>query len=432
MRTHIPDSYERERMSEATRALMCDFAAGDTQRPLHRTDADWEEVFRGVCRNGLVGLTYRHLGHWHSPDYPPQWFIDRIQEAHRMRAIRMALMYRKIGQVLSRLTESGLEYMVVKGPAVAYSLYPDPTLRTFNDLDLVVRERDWAATHEVIVGMGFVAQENLAQPPPKFSPQVVLYEQKYWHRTSGMLVEVHYGDLLNAGLVARDVEGFWRRAVKLDLEGVPVKTLSPGDQLIHLCAHAHYHGYTRLNWFSDLAFLIRDHGDRIPWPQVIEVVRREEAQVPVYYTLRFLQALLGVAAPDDVLGEIRPDRFRLWMHERFLPEDRVLSLQPMPRPDFSFYFLPLLKRLAPDLLVMGRRGDKLRCLLRVAVPPRAWLRHYYRIGDTSRLAIHYFLHPLKLAYHYLAEIGTALLKRERNPAPAQAANAQASESKPQI
>jgi hypothetical protein len=184
--------------------------------------------------------------------------------------------------------------------------------------------------------------------------------------------------------------------------------LSLEDQLIHLCTHAHYHGYTRLNWFSDIAFIVRDHAAQLDWERLLETVRIEEVQVGVCYTLHFLDRLLGVSAPADVLAALQPDRFRRWWHERYLPEEKVLSLQPMWRPDFSFYFIPLFKRLLPDLLVMGRRGDKLRYLLQLLFPPRTWLRDYYKLGDTSRVAVHYLLHPLKLTYHYLAEVVTVV------------------------
>jgi len=197
-------------------------------------------------------------------------------------------------------------------------------------------------------------------------------------------------------------------AVLVDVEGEPVKVLSLEDQLIHLCAHAHYHGYTRLNCFSDMAFIVRDQAARLDWERLLQTVRIEEAQVGVYYSLRFLDQLLAVGVPGDVLAALRPDRFRRWWHQRYLPEEKVLSLQPMWRPDFSFYFIPLFKRLLPDLLVMGRRGDKLRYLLRLLLPPRIWLRDYYKLSHTPRIAMHYLLHPLKLTYHYLAEVVTAI------------------------
>jgi hypothetical protein len=403
------DTHERRPLSDTTRALLCDFAAGDVTRPLSRLDADWEDVLQHVCSNGLLGLTHAYLAHRECQDYPPPEFRQWIQQAHTTNTTRMLLVYRNVVKVLAQLARREIDCMVVKGPALAYTVYPDPAWRSFNDLDLIVRERDWATMHQLMLEMGFRPEANQPpQPPPKLVPSAVVYESKYWHRETSFLVEVHYDDILNAGLASRDVEGFWERAVSIDVEGVPAKALSLEDQLIHLCAHAHYHGYTRLNGFSDIAFIVRDHAARLNWEQLVKTVRIEEAQVAVYYTLCFLDRLFGIQVPADVLSGLRPDPFRRWWHERYMPQRKVLSLQPMWRPDFSFYFLPLFKRLLPDLLVMGRRREKLRCLLRLLLPPPAWLRYYYRLDDAESIALHYLLHPPKLAYHYLAEVVTAL------------------------
>jgi hypothetical protein len=400
-------SYERVPLSPATRALLCTFAAGDLQRPLPCVDADWAEVFQGVCRNGLLGLTYRYLHQGLSRDYPPAAFRDAIQQARYREAVGVALLYRGIRTVLTQFTAAGLDFLVLKGPALAQQVYPHPSLRTFSDLDLMVHERDLWAIQRALLEAGFIAEDGDALFRPKLVPQATIYELKYWHPTLQLRVEVHADDLLNAGLASRDLAGFWARVDSIALQGVPVKVLSLEDQLIHLCAHLHYHGYVRLNWFADLAFLVRDQAARLDWEQILATVRREEAQVAVYYSLHFLQQVLGVDPPAPALAALRPDRFRRWWHERYLPERRVLSLAPMPRPDFSFYFVPLLKRLLPDLLVMGRRREKLRYLLHVLLPPPAWLRAYYRIADARPVAPHYLLHPLKLLVHYLAEVASA-------------------------
>jgi hypothetical protein len=79
----------------------------------------------------------------------------------------------------------------------------------------------------------------------------------------------------------------------------------------------------------------------------------------------------------------------------------------MPRADFSFYFLPLFKRLVPDLLVMddaARSFVTWRCSRRSS----SWLRHYYAVPEHAGIGIYRVLHPLKLAWHYLAEIGEAI------------------------
>jgi len=310
--------------------------------------------------------------------------------------------------VLEAIRAAEIEAIVLKGPAVAHTVYPDPMLRTFGDLDLLVRERDWHAIHAALLDLGFIQLDNLPQPPPKLFPNAVTYELKYLHPGVKFVVEVHFDDLYNAGLATRDIDGVRRRAVLIELDGVPVKVLSIEDQLVHLSAHAHFHGYTRLNWLADLAVIVRDHQARVDWNRVIDIVRSDEVEVPVYFSLTVLRQMMDIRIPQFVFDATRPDRFRRWWHEHYLPVDEVVSLQPMSRPDFSFYFSPLFKRLLPDLLVMGRRREKLGYLPRVAVPPADWLRYYYHLGETDRLAIHYILHPVKLAYHYVNEILSAL------------------------
>jgi hypothetical protein len=407
----IRDSYERTPSTEAVRSVLCVFAAGDPKRVLPRLDVDWEQVFKGVARNGLIGLTHYYLEQNEKLDFLPPSFREQIHRAHLARTVQMARLYQNIGRVICELEDSGIDFLVVKGPALAYGVYPDPALRAFNDLDIIVREQSWNEVYRLLKKLGFKQEENFPYPPPKLIPQLSPYESKYWHTKSGFLVEVHYEDLYNVGLTSRDVDGFWRRANKLNIENFTVHVPSLEDQLIHACMHAHYHGYTRLNWFSDLALIVRDHTKHLKWEQVIQTVQIEEAQTGVYYSLFFLERLLGISIPTHVLDAVRPDSFRRWWHERYLPAHRVLSLQPMPRPDFSFYFAPLFKRLIPDLLIMGRRREKLGYLLRLFIPPPNWLKNYYNLTDERTIALHYFLHPLKLFGHYLDEIIQVLLKK---------------------
>ncbi len=400
------DSLERSYFTPTTRHLLCHFAAGELQRPLPELPAvDWEEVFQAICSHGVLGLTQRYLHQQQTHTaYPPPDFCQRIQQAHRLNVMRMVVRQGKVRRVLQHLLEASSSFMVIKGPAIAYGIYPDAVLRAYNDLDILVRTRDWTSMHQILLGMGCIPAEDQPHPPPALIPGDIPYEQKYWQPDMALLIEVHYDDILNAGLAARDSKGFWQRSLLMDIDGLAIRVMSLEDQLVHLCAHAHYHGYTRLNWLSDIALIVRDHAARLNWQHVVQIVRTEEAHVPVYFSLLFLEQVLGVGVPGGVLVALRPDPMRRWWHEHYLPAKQVIALQPMWRPDFSFYFRPLFKRLLPDLLVMGRRRDKLRYLVQLCYPSQAWLRHYYHLGDSEWIGMHYLLHPLKLIYHYMAEM----------------------------
>ncbi len=404
------DRLERVPVSDALRAVLVALASGDVSRPVAWEGVDADDLLAALYREGLIGLAHRYtLESPHGAAVPPR-VAERVREAHLVTSVRLAVSYQMMGRVLRRLTRVAPPFLIAKGPAVAQTLYPNPWLRTFSDVDLIAHQRDWRALDDVLLRMGFTPARDALVPMPPLSGADCLYERTY-HHPSGFMLDVHYDDLLNCGLAARDADGFWRRARTIEVEGVPVRTLAPADQFVHLCAHAHYHGYTRLVWLSDLAFLVRDHGDEVDWTQVVDTVRLEETQVPVYYTARLLAAMLCVAVSPEVLAQVRPDRFRRAVHEALMPERDLLALQPMWRPDLSFYFLPLLKRLVPDLLVMGRRRDKLAYLARLLVPPSHWLRRYYSLSPSSPIWPHYILHPLKLAHHYLTELATAVRLR---------------------
>lgn len=406
------DSYKREKISADALQIMLDFAAGDKNLELHQLPVDWQQVYEGICRNGLVGLTYNFLQSYSGQAYPPNEFREAVRSTYYISAVRMTMMHRSMLIVMRTLNEAGLDYLIVKGPAVAFRFYEVPASRVFNDLDIVIHERDWENIHKILLEAGFEQDENLPKPPPKVVPQAVLYETKYYHQTLGLRVEVHYDDILNAGLASCDVEGFWQRSQLLTVQGVAFKVLCVEDQLIHLCAHAHYHGFVRLNWFSDIALILRSRKDTLDWELIQKVVAVEEIQVPMYYSLYFLQQLMGVSLPEEILEKWQPGRICRWLHEYYMPEAQVLSMCPMPMFAYSFYFLPLYRRLIPDLLIMGRKKDKIHYLVHLIIPPSDWLEYYYHLKSKRWIFLHYLLHPIRLLLIYIRETWQALTNRK--------------------
>lgn len=398
------DSFRPVPLSGPTRTVLIQLASGDLDRPVSAPSADWNEILAGVYSHNLLGLTHRYLMSGVSRDEFPKAFRDDIVQSFQVSRFHSTLMYRWITEVTSGISDAGVDSMMLKGPALAHLVYPDETLRTFGDLDLMIRECDMMHAHNVLGQLGLSPEIDIASVPAKLTRWSTTYELRYLDRACGFLLEMHYDDLLNAGLRSRDRDGFWERSRTVTIQDCGIRTLSLEDHLIHLCCHMHYHGYVRLNWLADLAFLVRDHGDELEWDQVARTVRAEEAQTPVTYSLQYLEQLSGIVAPPAVMHAITPDRLRRRLHEYYLPSERVLALEPIPRPDFSFYFQPVFKRLIPDLLVMGRRREKLQALLRLAVPPAVWLRQYYAVPEDAAIWPHYALHPLKLVWHLVREI----------------------------
>jgi hypothetical protein len=404
-------------IGDATRTWLLYLALADPQRPPPAARPDWDELFREICRNHLVGIAHLALTRGPAGRAVPPTLIEWVRDAHRASTLHMLVLSEMIREILTRFDAAGIEWLLLKGPALAHILYPEPSLRTFNDLDVVVHEGEWEAVYRVLGELDYRPVRPYPVPPPRLVPAAALYHAQYRHRESDMFVEVHVDDLLHTGLACRDLEGVWARSIAVPTAHGPLRVLGHEDQLITLAIHAHYHGLERLNWLTDLVLLLRDHGDRLDWQRVLASVRREEVQVGVYYGLWYVAQLTGVAPPGGVLEALRPGPVRRWLHERMMPGADVLSLQPMWRPMFSFYPTPLFGRLLPDLMVMGRRADKVRYLMRMVVPPKAWLLHYYGLEPSRWTWVHRLVHPFRLAYRLVAEVVTPARFRLRDRPP---------------
>lgn len=152
------------------------------------------------------------------------------------------------------LSQAGAKPILVKGPALAAQAWPDPGIRSFDDLDLVCRTKDFAAACRVITDAGYRPEPI---DPRRFA--------NLWHfgwgvsfkNDSGSVIELnhrffppHYPwpDRLKPQNPALAGE------VKLDATSIP--TLNPAAHLLLSCLHGAWHGWERLSWVADIAGLL--------------------------------------------------------------------------------------------------------------------------------------------------------------------------------
>lgn len=214
----------------------------------------------------------------------------------------------------------GITWMVVKGPVLSEVLYPRPDLRMYRDLDILVPEREFERTIDVLEASGFdlldqnwtlIRMERRGQLHPLLR--------------LGTAVDVHW-HLLNREIVRRSLsipmEEVFDRARTVTLSGLDVLTLDPVDTLVHLCVHAGLSGGDRLVWLKDVERAVV--ADRPPWDAVIERARRWGAGPLVGIVLDRAALVLHVPVPAEVVrGLLPPFRRgvtllsnRLWPVER--------------------------------------------------------------------------------------------------------------------
>jgi hypothetical protein len=278
-------------------------------------------------------------------------------------------------------------------------------LRPYGDLDILCHEEDWSAAHEALLGLGYRVLQPLTAPPPKVARHKAYYHTQYFRDDTGMMIEIHY-DLWWYGLRPALGEIIWQRTRPLTIAGASTRMVSPEDLVLHLSVHLHHHGYARLIWFTDLALLLHDAtGPTIDWTYVVTAARREGVGLFLYYSLYYLQRLLGVGPPAGIMAALRPNPLQAWIHDRLWPPREVLSVEMSDRAVCDFHEVPDATELTLNFLLTGRRIEKLIYLGRLLVPSTEWLAYYYGTSDPATLRRRRLTHAPKLLATALGQLG---------------------------
>lgn len=223
-------------------------------------DADPAELIRAAeMQNLLPVLAYMNKKH--------RLFSDETLNAHLSRQLRQTIFihnqrYSAFEELSRALTDAGIDHLPVKGWYLRH-LYEIPELRTFGDIDILIRREDRQAVHQLMTGRGFDVKTD--------------WEPTYTYARGAELYELHT-NLMDASLDGRsDLPAYFADAWSHSeiREG---RCREPGLDfhflytLCHLAKHLYTSG-AGLRMYLDAALFIQKHRDALDWT----VIRREMA-----------------------------------------------------------------------------------------------------------------------------------------------------------
>ncbi len=157
-----------------------------------------------------------------------------LLERHLAAMVVALQIERRLLRLAPRLAAAGVEFIVLKGPAVARSFYPDPSWRSFGDLDLLVRTRDWRAACVVLAEGGF--SRALPEPHSHFDER---FGKAAMHMDpSGQQVDLHRTLALGPFGLWLDPNTLFESTAPLSIGGVALRRLDDTTALLHACVHA--------------------------------------------------------------------------------------------------------------------------------------------------------------------------------------------------
>jgi hypothetical protein len=156
------------------------------------------------------------------------------ETSHREALIRCLRLEALLLDAVGQLEMAGVEARVLKGSATAHLDYPDPVLRTFIDVDLLVRSDNFDTASTVLVDAGFV------RPVPEIRPG---FDRRFGkgctlRSPSGFEVDLHRTLTVGPFGLTVGLEDLWSESTPLQLGGRTLQALGREERLLHACYHS--------------------------------------------------------------------------------------------------------------------------------------------------------------------------------------------------
>lgn len=229
---------------------------------------------------------------------------EMLHQAFRLLALQSSIHESKIRKVFTVLQSVNVEPILIKGWAMARA-YPQPALRPYGDIDLILRPRDY----QTAIG---VAKKDLRD----------------------CQLDIH---ALPVELADRSIEDLFSRSQLAECVDQQIRVLSPEDHFALLAIHLLKHGAWRPLWLCDLAVLL-ESSSNFDWNLCLGKNPRHQNWILAATGLA--QTLLNASTNDREIAA-RAEPVPLWLKEQVLKQwETPFAAMQSPfshRAPISFY-----------------------------------------------------------------------------------------------
>jgi|SRR5580704_9719801 hypothetical protein len=223
-----------------------------------RKGIDWIALIRLAMRHDVMSLLYLNLEQV-CPNSVPQNILGPLRARHDGQAAQARRHAEELVRLVSLMEAAGISVLPYKGPALAQSLYGDLSLRAFGDLDIIVLARDVARAQDLILRSGYEFAplfDHLEDADALAAELRKGHELRYYHRSDGTRLELHWRFTMPLACVKQDPERFLQRIERIGLAGAHVPSLSWEAYFLILSLHATKHKWRQLKLICDIAEIL--------------------------------------------------------------------------------------------------------------------------------------------------------------------------------
>jgi len=259
----------------------------------------WIHLTDILNHNRIIPFLYSRVSVLPEKLRPPKHITNIMREYFLISRVQNIKMDKQLERLLLAFKQEQIKVLVMKGPAIAWSIYPDPAMRPYDDIDLLVLPQQFVKARKIMIMLGYVCDAKM------FEIFKDVQSEEHFHYQDSLIrnmqVELHwdlhcfYGAKHNITL-----EDLFHNAITVNTSSFYFETFNLVDTLLHTVAHTGF-SHTkdiRLSWISDIAQI----SSRLEVPEdwILLQTRSVEWGIRLLFEriIKMAEAWNGIKVPD--------------------------------------------------------------------------------------------------------------------------------------
>lgn len=255
---------------------------------------NWNTLLELAEEHGVQGMLARRLEEVGYARMPAEAH-EQLQARMRAQSLFTLSLTAEFFRILEDFSQAGIDAIPVKGPVISQLAYGDPALRSFGDVDLLVRQRDIPKAIERMQAMGLKPELATAVLRSGKLPGEYLFRRAGTPR----IVELHSEATFRHYPTPMRIEELMARRRRVSLDGREVPALSLEDELVFDCVHGGKDFWERLMWVCDVAALLTRYPE-IDWGKAWRAAADVRAERILLVGVRLAAKVFELKLSDEI------------------------------------------------------------------------------------------------------------------------------------
>jgi hypothetical protein len=219
--------------------------------------------------------------------------LTYLRTAYLKEELRDAAVRRICREVLLLLEKERFAPIVLKGIALAETVYGSPVLRHCHDIDILLPDDDLSRAAGFLTSLGF----RTCSAPDSQNRHLRMVQD------SGLPLEFHSRPF-EVPYYQPPVSEIRARSRSQVIASVKAHIMTPADSLLHVCGHASYSSKrASLRWVTDAWSIINRH-PQLDWDLLLVCIHRSHLALPLSVMLGYLAESLNAPVPPTFLDRL--------------------------------------------------------------------------------------------------------------------------------